>query len=79
MSSIFYTLFEIKMWYFRYVTNVNMIVEKYESKSVCEGILEEREGSGYQLAWGSKNPCGLQIHRMVEIPTSGGHLVQPPC
>lgn len=31
-----------EMWCFRYVTNINVIVEKYESKSVCEGILEER-------------------------------------
>lgn len=35
-----------EMWCFRYVTNINMIVEKYESESVCKGILEEREASG---------------------------------
>lgn len=43
-----------EMWCFRYGTNINMIVEKYESESVCKGILEEREASGYQHACGEK-------------------------
>jgi len=29
-------------------------VEKYESKSICEGNIEEREASAYQHACGEK-------------------------